>query len=60
MADTKPQFNFLWAVLGGIVFWILFTLLDSTSIFSAVANLPAIGLFLGVLVGGFKDKLNLF
>jgi len=51
-------FSLLWGIVGGIIGFILATLLDSTGIFP-IASLPQIGLFLGVLAGAFKDKLEL-
>ena len=60
MADTKIGFSLLWAVLGGIFGFVLATLLEDTSIFGAINNLPEIGLFVGFIAGGFKDKLELF
>ena len=58
MAD-KLGFNRLGAIIFGILGWVLATLLDATGIFGAIANLPEIGLFIGVLAGGFKDKIGL-
>ena len=49
--------SILWAIVIGIVGFILGTLLNATAIFP-IANIPQIGLFLGVLFGAFKDKLN--
>ena len=60
MAATDFKFSLLWAILGGIFGYVLATLLDSTAIFNAIANLPEIGIFIGFIAGGFKDKLNLF
>ena len=54
MAD-KFQFDLKGAILFGILGWVLGSLLDATAIFNAIANIPAIGLFLGVLLGGFKS-----
>jgi len=54
MAETKFAFDLKGAIIFGIVGWILATLLNSTAIFSAIANLPEIGLFLGVIFGAFK------
>jgi len=51
-------FSLLWAIVGGIVGFIVGTLLDATGIFP-IANIPQIGLFLGLLAGAFKDKLDL-
>ena len=42
------------AILYGIGFWVIATLLQDTAIFNAIANLPEIGLFLGVIIGAFK------
>ena len=54
MAD-KFHFDLKGAILFGILGWVLGTLLDATTIFNAIANISAIGLFLGVLLGGFKS-----
>jgi len=51
-------FSLLWAIVGGVIGFIIGTLLDSTAIFP-IANIPYIGLFLGVLIGAFKDKIEL-
>ena len=57
MANTKFEFDFVGALLGGILFWALATILDTTGIFNMIANLPAIGLFLGVLIGGLREHI---
>jgi uncharacterized membrane protein len=44
-------------VVGGIVGYLLAIILDSTTVFTMIPELPSIGLFLGVLLGAFKDKL---
>lgn len=46
-------------VLGGIVGYLLAIVLDATMIFDMIPALPTIGLFLGIVVGAFKDKLSL-
>ena len=58
MAIKEFEFSLLGAIAGGIGLWFIATLLAATTIFP-IANLPAIGLLLGVLAGGFKDKLNI-
>ena len=58
MAD-KVGFSILHAIIFGILGFVLAELLASTLIFSAILNLGSIGLFLGFIAGGFKDKLNL-
>ncbi len=60
MAATGLKFNLLWAVLGAIFGFVVATLLEDTAIFNAIGNLPEIGIFLGFIVGGFKDKLDIF
>ena len=60
MATTGMKFDFLWALLGGIIFFILAVLLEDTSIFNAIDNLPEIGLFLGVILGGFRERIGIF
>ena len=56
MAELKATFSLVNAIFGGIIIWIIATLLDSTAIFSAIANLPAIGLFVGFMFGGFYGE----
>ena len=60
MAVSDLKFSLLWAVLGGILGFVLATLLEDTAIFGAIPNLAEIGLFVGFLAGGFKDKLGIF
>ena len=56
----ENEFSLLWAIAGGIFCWFLCILLADTAILpGTIVNLPAIGLFLGFLAGGFKDKLNI-
>lgn len=59
MAASKGIGYYLaWGILGGIGGWLLGTILGATDIFSMVPNIPEIGLFLGFMVGAFKDKLE--
>ena len=60
MATTEIKFNLFWALLGGIFGFILCTLLEGTEIFPTSILLPQLGLFIGVIAGGFKEQLNLF
>ena len=57
MATDKKLFNPLLALLLGIFGWLFAWLAQGTGIFPW-ENLPEIGLFLGVLIGGFKEKLE--
>jgi len=60
MADKLISFSVLFAVLGAILGFILGTLLLGTNVFAGTGlALPELGLFLGFLAGGFKDKFNL-
>lgn len=43
-------------IIGGIVGYLLALVLDSTTIFSMIPELPAIGLFLGIILVVLKDK----
>jgi uncharacterized membrane protein len=59
MATTKDIGSKLaYGIFGGIVGYLLAIILDSTQIFSMIPALPEIGLFLGVMVGAFKDKFE--
>ena len=58
MAVEFQDINIAKTLLFGIVFWVLATLLQDTAIFASIANLPEIGLFLGVLFGAFGKKLK--
>jgi len=57
MAKTTFEFDLIGGLLGGILMWALATILETTGIFNMIANLPAIGLFLGVLIGGFREHI---
>ena len=49
----KFKFDIKSSLIFGILFYILGLILGATGIFSMIANLEYIGLFLGVLIGGF-------
>jgi hypothetical protein len=57
MATKTFEFDFVSALLAGILFWALATILQTTAIFGMIANLPAIGLFLGILIGGLRERI---
>lgn len=57
MATKTFEFDFVSALLAGILFWALGRILNTTGIFGMIPNLPAIGLFLGILIGGLRDKI---
>lgn len=60
MATTEMKFNLLWSILGAIFGYILGTLLLGTNVFAGTGlALPELGLFLGFIAGGFKEKLGL-
>lgn len=59
MPEQKVDFDLLGALLYGIFTYVLALILESTEIFSMVANLPTIGLFLGIVIGGFRKHLNI-
>jgi len=59
MPEQKVNIDLLGALLGGIFAYILALILESTEIFSMISNLPTIGLFMGIIVGGFREHLNL-
>lgn len=56
--ESKIKVDLMAGLLFGIGGWFLATILTSTEIFYMVQNLPTIGLFVGVVVGLFKDKLG--
>lgn len=57
--DSKLKIDFTSGLIFGIFGFLLATILDATGIFGMIANIPTIGLFLGVCMGLFKDKLDI-
>lgn len=55
--DGTVQFDAVSALLCGIGTFVLALVLQSTNVFSMVPNLPSIGLFLGIIIGGLKDRI---
>lgn len=56
-SNGKVQFDAASALIIGILAWFMATILESTSIFNMIPNLPTIGLFVGVFLGGLYERI---